>query len=209
MLPNVWSVETFKSKSNKTFSSRSPQLQAIDRALAKAHAYGPTTDAGVNAMIELVAAIATWRQFKAQQGKTSGRARAVDELHAQLGAAAESIYKRKIAEQKTVDRSIATAKATVQQDLRNVGLMQGKVKAPVPNAPTPPKAPAPQAPTIPKRDASQDRLFDHLAQAMIDRRRKVMAYDDEDLFDDLDAAQKGRLAARWMLNLYGDRKSVV
>lgn len=36
---------------------------------------------------------------------------------------------------------------------------------------------------------------------MIDRRRKVMAYDDEDLFDDLDAAQKGRLAARWMLNV--------
>jgi hypothetical protein len=36
---------------------------------------------------------------------------------------------------------------------------------------------------------------------MIDQRRKVMFYDDEDLFDDLEAEQKVRLAARWMLSI--------
>lgn len=53
----------------------------------------------------------------------------------------------------------------------------------------------------PKRDAGQDRLFDFLAQAMINQRQRAMAYDDEDLFDDLEVSQKGRLAARWMLSV--------
>jgi hypothetical protein len=210
MLPNVWTTDQFKKESSKLFSSRSPQLQAIDRALTQAQLQNPNTDAGANAIIDLLQAIAEWRKFKQAQGKTSGRARAVDALQSQLGSAAEQIYKRKIGEQKLVDAQMAASKGAVMQDLRSLGLGQGKVKPPLPPLPQPPVPPKPPSMLagLPKRDAAQDRLFDFLAQAMIDQRKKAMAYDDEDLFDDLDARQQGRLAARWMLSVPSEVKDV-
>jgi hypothetical protein len=209
MLPNVWSVEEFKSQSNKVFSSRSPQLQAIDRALLKAQSQNPMSDAGANAIMDLLQAIAEWRKLKLQQGKQSGRARAVDQLQSQLAVTAELIYKRKIGEQKALDVKMNAAKVGVAKDLQSVGLMQGKLKPPVPPRPMVPTPPVPPSRmNLPTRDAAQDRLFDFLAQAMIDQRRKAMGYDDEDLFDDLDVKQKGRLAARWMLSVPDEVKDV-
>jgi hypothetical protein len=230
MLPNVWSVDVFKKESGKLFSSRSLELQAIDRALARAHSLDPATDAGTNAIIELLEAIAAWRRSKIAQGKQSGRGRAINQLQAQLSTAAEGIYRRKITEQKVVDSAIAAARAAVKQDLGTVGLRQGKgtpplpqrsgfpnhpvspiptVKLPIPPSSVLPPQPIATGPTsAPQRNAAQDRLFNYLAQALIDQRQKVMAYDDEDLFDDLDIQQKGRLAARWMLCVPDEVKDV-
>lgn len=218
MLPNVWSVEEFKRQSNKSFSRRSSQLQAIDRTLGIAHRSNPATDSGAAAIVDVLQAITTWRQLKQAQGKTSGRARAVDTLHSQIAAAAEAIYKRRI------DQVNMTAPWVENKAIREVhdprvamervreGFKQHLPKTPTPGSkplpPIPPKPPGgrkPLPPTpsvpLPKRTPSQDRLFDYLAQSMIDRRQRVMAYDDEDLFDDLDARQQGRLAARWMLSV--------
>jgi hypothetical protein len=205
VLPNVWTVEQFKKASSKAFSRRSSQLQAIDTALMKAQTYSPESEAGANAIIALLEAIAAWRKSKALQGKASGRARAVDELQSQLCAAAEAIYKRKIAdanmrapfiENKAIKQphDPVAAKAAVQQGFQQ--MMRG-----TPKPPQSPKTPTPPVPVVtpPKRNATQDRLFDFLAQAMLDQRKKAMAYDDEDLFEDLDPTQQGRLAARWML----------
>jgi hypothetical protein len=131
-------------------------------------------------------------------------------LHAQLTAAAEQIYKRKIGEQKIVDAQMHAAKGAMKQELQGLGLGKGQVKMPAKPGPVVASTPSamPGSFTPPKRDATQDRLFDLLAQAMIDQRRKAMAYDDEDLFDDLDAKQQGRLAARWMLAVPPEVKDV-
>ena len=203
MVPNVWSAAEFKSKSSKIFSSRSLQLQAIDKALAHLHMTSGVGDQGATAMMDLLEAIAAWRKHKMSQGKTSGRARAVDTLQQQLATAAEAIYKRKVGEQNTIDLKMHTQKTNIQNDMKSMGMMGGKVQMPVfpkPSIPSLPQKPLSTSP-IPQRSPTQDRLFDVLAQAMIDRRRQVMAYDDEDLFDDLDVKQQGRLAARWTLSV--------
>ena len=197
MLPNVWSEKEFKDASSKVFSTgRSPQLRAIDDALRKAHTFNPDTELGVNAIIDLLQAIAEWRKFKQTQGKLSGRASAVDTLQGQLASAAEAIYRRKIgALEKPM--SPAQAKQVVQQTFSRLA------SAPQPPKPVTPKfvAPAAPLPALAKRTAAEDRLFDHLAQAMLNRRKQAMGFDDADLFEDCDAQQKGRLAAKWMLSV--------
>jgi hypothetical protein len=130
-------------------------------------------------------------------------------LHSQLAAAAESIYRRKI---DTVNMtapwvnndalpkplSPTQAKQVVQQGFSQLASRPGTP----PKLVTPPLKPAPVPnPGLPKRNAAEDRLFDHLAQAMLQRRKQAMGFDDADLFDDCDASQKGRLAAKWMLSV--------
>ena len=193
MLPNVWTVKEFIEQSNKVFSTaRSVQLLAIDQALGRAHANDPRTEAGVAAMLDVLNAIAAWRMFKGT--KISGRAKAVDILQAQLASTSEFIYKRKIAKANNVVAS------TWSKMIR-----QHHAAKPLPKEPP---LPALIPPMFPQRNATEDRLFDMLAQAMITRRQHVMAFDDEDLFDDLDVRQQGRLAARWMLSLSNGVKDV-
>ena len=229
MLPRVWSVSEFKKHSAKMLGARSLELQQIDLALGRAHTANLMTDAGTNALADLIQAIAKWRQAKQTQGRKSSRAAAVDTLQKQLVEAAEAVYQRKVGEQNRVERQVAAARTAIKQDLGQVGLGQGRAVKPMPPIrpvipPRPPFHPpggapigrppqlqqplrqplqAQQPPVIgapsPVSSVAQNRLFDYLAQALIAQRQKAMAFDDEDLFNDLDARQQGRLAAQWVL----------
>jgi hypothetical protein len=198
MLPNVWTVEQFKKESSKVFSRRSPELQAVDLALNLAHAANLSTEAGTNALLKVLETISTWKTRKIQQGKASGRAQAVDKLLEQLAKVAEDQYKRKINDPRTI----------VQINFQKLAQAAPKQPAVAARGPAVPQQAAAAAFKNVQRTPSQDRLFDVLAQAMLDQRKKAMAYDDEDLFDDLDAAQQGRLAARWTLSVPTEVKDV-
>jgi len=157
MLPNVWSVEQFKQASSRIFSTRSNELQAIDKALAVAHTANLSTDSGTDALLKLLEAISAWKRSKIQQGKTSGRARAVDELLEQVSRISEEHYKRKINDPRTI----------VQASFQKLAQTPQK-PALQPKPPVPAKGP-PVPIGAPRRTPSQDRLFDFLAQILVFR----------------------------------------
>lgn len=205
MLQNVWSVAEFQRKSKKIFGSRSSHLIAIDQALATAHGANTATMQGAETLIKLVEAITKWQQAKIAKNRKSSRAEAVGALLEQVSAVCEKLYKDKARQQNALAKNMHDLRAKNMPQPGVIPKGAGKMPGLVPKGPLPGTRPYPKQPlTLPftspaQRPPEQDRLFDMLAQAMLKQRQKVMAFDDEDLFEDLDVAQKGRLAANWML----------